>query len=72
MGVGVAAYAFLAGRKPEGVGYERMGPAAPYVSIALFVLSCWMLVRWTRSWRPRSQLLIVSPCEEIHATGQLI
>lgn len=48
MGVGIAAYAFFAGRRPEGVGHEWMGPAGPYVSLFLFFVLGFLLLRSAR------------------------
>ena len=48
LGVGIAAWAFFAGRKPDGIGYEWMGAFAPYLSLILFLGLGFMLVRSTR------------------------
>ena len=48
MGVGIAAFAFFAGRKPAGFGYEWMGGAAPWVSLGFFAVLVWLLLRATR------------------------
>lgn len=47
--VGVAAFAFIAGKRPEGVGYEWMGAAGDYVSLGIFVTLGFLLLRTARS-----------------------
>jgi putative OPT family oligopeptide transporter len=46
--VGLAAFAFFAGRRPAGIGYEWMGGAGHYVSLGFFVLLGYLLIRSTR------------------------
>jgi putative OPT family oligopeptide transporter len=46
--VGVAAFAFFANRRPEGFGHEWMGGAAHFVSLGLFFVLGFLLLRSTR------------------------
>ncbi|MEE9271283.1 MAG: oligopeptide transporter, OPT family [Candidatus Krumholzibacteria bacterium] len=46
--VGVSAFAFLANRKPGGIGHEWMGPFGSYISLLLFIGLGYLLVRSTR------------------------
>lgn len=46
--VGVAAFAFFAGRRPAGIGHEWMGGAGHFVSLFLFVVLGFLLLRSTR------------------------
>jgi putative OPT family oligopeptide transporter len=43
--VGVAAFAFFANRRPEGIGHEWMDPFGSYVSLALFAALGFLLFR---------------------------
>ncbi len=45
MGVGIAAAAFISGAAPAGIGHEWAGPAAPFVSLAAFVLLGFIFMR---------------------------
>ncbi|MFQ5877541.1 MAG: OPT family oligopeptide transporter [Acidobacteriota bacterium] len=48
VGVGVAVFALIARRRPEGLGAEWAGPLEPWVPLLVFALMCWLLARTTR------------------------
>jgi putative OPT family oligopeptide transporter len=52
MGVGIAVFALVLGRKPEGVSFALSGVPGTAVSLLAFALLCWLLVRTTQAERP--------------------
>jgi putative OPT family oligopeptide transporter len=48
MAVGIAAFAFFAGRRPMGIGHGWMGGFGNYISLALFIGLGYLLFRSTR------------------------
>ena len=47
MGIGIAVFALLLGRKPEGVSFALSGVPGSLVSVAAFAVLCWLLVKST-------------------------